>query len=319
MAQSKTIFDQTAISAIRANLLPFNTKVPLITSESTELLSYLDFYQLPEPHRELKLRIGKIESDHQSVVATSWTPKHANGSVIIVHGYMDHTGLFRHLIEHLIQCQLNVICFDLPGHGLSAGAPGFVSDYAEYVSALEKVIAVSQSMFDGPVQAIGQSMGGAILLKHLMAQNHGQQYPFTRVNLLAPLLEPHGWSLKRRLFLLTKGFRQFSKRQFRPSSYDQAFLQFVKQQDPFQPKLVPMAWVAALDKWIMEFNAFGGSDRPINLIQGSGDKTLNWQHNLQQFQHRLSRLEVQLIEQANHHLVNEIGPLRQQIFAALKL
>ena len=319
MGQSTAIFDQSTISAIRKNLLPFNAKLPLVTSANTELLQYLNFYQLPQPHRELKLRIGTVESDQQSVVAISWAPKHANGSVIVVHGYMDHTGLFRHLIDHLLQCQLNVICFDLPGHGLSTGQPGFISDYSDYVSALDHVIAASRSLFDGPLQAIGQSMGGAILLKQLMAQNSPSQYPFTRINLLAPLLEPHGWPIKRRLFLLTKGFRKSSKRQFRPSSYDQTFLQFVKQQDPFQPRTVPMAWVGALDKWINEFNAFEGSDRPINLIQGSGDKTLNWQYNLQQFQHKLSGLEVQLIAQANHHLVNEIEPLRQEIFAALQL
>ena len=319
MGQSTAIFDQSTIAAIRKNLLPFNAKVPLVTSANTELLQYLNFYQLPQPHRELKLRIGTVESDQQSVVAISWAPKHANGSVIVVHGYMDHTGLFRHLIDHLLQCQLNVICFDLPGHGLSTGQPGFISDYCDYVSALDQVLAASRSLFGGALQAIGQSMGGSILLKHLMAQNSLSPYPFTRVNLLAPLLEPLGWSIKRRLFLLTKSFLKSSKRKFRPSSYDQTFLQFVKQQDPFQPRTVPMAWVGALDKWINEFNAFEGSDRPINLIQGSGDKTLNWQYNLQQFQHKLSGLEVELIAQANHHLVNEIEPLRQEIFAALKL
>jgi alpha-beta hydrolase superfamily lysophospholipase len=319
MGQSTAIFDQSTISAIRKNLLPFNAKLPLVTSANTELLQYLNFYQLPQPHRELKLRIGTVESDQQSVVAISWAPKHANGSVIVVHGYMDHTGLFRHLIDHLLQCQLNVICFDLPGHGLSTGQPGFISDYSDYVSALDHVIAASRSLFDGPLQAIGQSMGGAILLKHMMAQHSPSQYPFTRINLLAPLLEPRGWSIKRRLFLLTKSFLKSSKRKFRSSSYDQTFLQFVKQQDPFQPRTVPMAWVGALNKWINEFNAFEGSDRPINLIQGSGDKTLNWQYNLQQFQQKLSGLEVQLIAQANHHLVNEIEPLRQEIFAALKL
>ena len=164
-----------------------------------------------------------------------------------------------------------------------------------------------------------ETPGGAILLKHLMQQGAETHYPFNKLNLLAPLLEPRSWTIKRCLFLLTKHFRQSSKRVFRPSSFDQEFLDFVQDRDYFQPRTVPMAWVAALSNWIVEFKQFAGTDRPINLIQGSGDKTLNWQYNLEQFKSKLSGLEVQIIADANHHMVNEIEPLRREIFAALRL
>ena len=319
MGQSTDTFDQSSIVALRKNLPPFCAEMPVASQSNTSLLQYLNYYQLPIPLGELKLRAGTINVQQQPVVTMSWTPQNARGSVIVVHGYMDHTGLFNHLIEHLLNCQLNVICFDLPGHGLSAGQPGFILDYADYVSALNAVISASQTMFEGPLQAIGQSMGGAILLKHLMQRDAEPDYPFSKLNLLAPLLEPRSWTIKRCLFLLTKHFRQSSKRVFRPSSFDQEFLDFVQHQDCFQPRTVPMAWVAALSKWIVEFKQFAGTDRPINLIQGSGDKTLNWQYNLEQFKSKLSRLEVQIITDANHHLVNEIEPLRRKIFAAIKL
>jgi alpha-beta hydrolase superfamily lysophospholipase len=319
MGQSTDTFDQSSIVALRKNLPPFCAEMPLVSQSNTQLLQYLNYYQLPIPPRQLKLRAGTINVQQQPVVTMSWTPQNARGSVIVVHGYMDHTGLFNHLIEHLLNCQLNVICFDMPGHGLSAGQPGFVLDYADYVSALNCVISASQAMFEGPLQAIGQSMGGAILLKHLMQQDAETHYPFDKLNLLAPLLEPRSWTIKRCLFLLTKHFLQSSKRVFRPSSFDQEFLDFVQHRDYFQPRTVPMAWVAALSNWIVEFKQFAGTDRPINLIQGSGDKTLNWQYNLEQFKSKLSGLEVQIIADANHHMVNEIEPLRREIFAALRL
>ncbi len=319
MGQSPDTFDRASIAALQKNLPSFCAEMSLVDQSNTQLLQYLNYYQLPIPLGELKLRAGTINVQQQPVVIMSWTPQNAVGSVIVVHGYMDHTGLFNHLIEHLLNCRLNVICFDLPGHGLSAGQPGFILDYADYVSALNAVIRVSQTMFDGPLQAIGQSMGGAILLKHLMQQGAGNNYPFSKLNLLAPLLEPQSWAIKRCLFLLTKNFLQSSKRVFRPSSFDQEFLDFVQQRDYFQPRTVPMAWVAALSNWIGEFKKFSGTDREINLIQGSGDKTLNWQYNLEQFKSKLSGLKVQIIADANHHMVNEIEPLRRQIFAALKL
>lgn len=327
MGPSRATFDQSAITALRENLPPLSAETAFVDPADTALRQYLDFYQLPIPRRGLNLRTGVINlqqtEQKQAIVSMCWMPENPVGSVIVVHGYMDHMGLFNHLIEHLLEHRLNVICFDLPGHGLSMGQPGFILDYAEYVGALNGVITISQAMFDLPLQAIGQSMGGAVLVKHLINFSSEESYPFTRLNLLAPLLRPRGWGLNRLLFRLVRLFSSSSKRVFRPSSFDLAFLDFVKNSDPFQPRTVPMAWVAALDKWIKEFSRFRADDQfidtQINLIQGSGDKTLAWQDNLTQFKHRLPGLQVQIIAEANHHLVNEIEPLRREIFAALKL
>jgi alpha-beta hydrolase superfamily lysophospholipase len=327
MGQSRPAFDQPTITALREKLPPLSAETAFVDPTDTAIRQYLDFYQLPIPCGELRLRAGVINlqqtTQQQAIATLCWMPENPVGSVIVVHGYMDHTGLFNHLIEYLLQHRLNVICFDLPGHGLSTGQPGFILDYTDYVRALDGVIDVSQAMFDLPLQAVGQSMGGAVLLKHLINFSADKIYPFTRLNLLAPLLRPTGWGLNRWLFRLVRLFSSSSKRVFRPSSFDLDFLAFVKHSDPFQPRRVPMAWVAALDQWIREFGRFNADDqfigKQINLIQGSGDKTLAWQTNLAQFKRQLPELQVQIIAGANHHLVNEIEPLRQEIFAALTL
>jgi len=46
---------------------------------------------------------------------------------------------------------------------------------------------------------------------------------------------------------------------------------------------------------------------------------LNWKVNLRVFKEKIPALKVHLIDDANHHLVNEIKPLRDKIFAALEL
>ena len=120
---------------------------------------------------------------------------------------MDHIGLFNHLIQHLLERQLNVVCFDLPGHGLSTGRPGYILDYGEYVGVLELVINISREMFSAPLHAVGQSMGGAVLLKHLI--RHKKDYPFASLNLFAPLLFPRGWNINRWLHLLSKPFTDY--------------------------------------------------------------------------------------------------------------
>jgi alpha-beta hydrolase superfamily lysophospholipase len=319
MGQPSATLDQSVIATLQSKLPPFSAEMPWVDHSNSALLQYLDFYQLPIPLASLKLRAGTLTLRQQTLTTMAWEPEHAVGSVIVVHGYMDHTGLFNHLIKHLLEHRLNVICFDLPGHGLSTGQPGFILDYADYVSALNAVIQVSQTMYPQPLHGIGQSMGGAILLKHLLGSGNKKSYPFASLNLFAPLLQPAGWPLKRLLYQLTKGFRKSVKRVFRPSSFDKEFLAFVRDRDPFQPRAVPTAWVGALDSWVKEFKQCDGSDFPINLIQGSGDKTLDWAYNLNLFKKKLSGLDVQIIADANHHMVNEIEPMRRDIFAALQL
>ena len=231
---------------------------------------------------------------------------------------MDHVGLYNHLIEHLLQQQLTVVCFDLIGHGLSSGDPGSINDFGQYVAQLEQVISLTKEHFPGPTHGIGQSMGGAILLKHLINQTDHQQYPFSSLNLLAPLLQPWAWKQSRRMYFLSRLFIKSIKRVFRPSSHDRDFLTFLRTRDPLQPRSVPLKWVGAMNNWVSEFERAPANDFAINLIQGDSDKTLDWVHNLKAFNQKFSALSVTMIATGNHHLVNEKEDLRAQIFGALK-
>jgi len=312
--------DQSVIEKLRHNLPLFDLSLLDLSTGATEdadLQQYLRFYQLPLPSPNLTVCAGHLEVGDNQIVTLAWQPTKAIGTVIIVHGYMDHIGLFNHLIQHLLERQLNVVCFDLPGHGLSTGRPGYILDYGEYVGVLESVINVSREKFSAPLHAVGQSMGGAILLKHLIG--HKTDYPFASLNLFAPLLFPRGWSINRWLHLLSKPFLNTSKRVYRESSWDKDFLTFVRDCDPLQASRLPLAWVGALKKWIKEFRKSEGSNLKINLIQGDADKTLDWKTNLVEFKGKFPALKVHMIKGGNHHLVNEIKPLREEIFAALEL
>ena len=222
-------------------MLKANTPIELLTD-------YLQFYQLPLPTRNLKLTAGTSE-DHQTVIM-SWEPTKSLGAVIIVHGYMDHTGLYGHLIRHLFGRQLTVVCLDLKGHGLSSGAACSITDFSDYVTQVKSVITLCQAHFAGPLHGIGQSMGGSVLMKHCLNQSAHNAYPFTSLTLLAPLLQPADWKKNRRLYYFSRWFVKSIKRVFRPSSRDIEFLAFLREQDPLQPTRVPLDWVGAMDQWI---------------------------------------------------------------------
>jgi alpha-beta hydrolase superfamily lysophospholipase len=249
----------------------------------------------------------------------SWEPTKSLGTVIIVHGYMDHTGLYGHLIRHLLGRQLSVVCLDLKGHGLSSGTACSITDFGDYVAQVQSVIVLCQAHFDGPLHGIGQSMGGSVLMKHCLNQSAHNAYPFTSLTLLAPLLKPADWEKNRRLYYFSRWFVKSIKRVFRPSSWDIEFLAFLREQDPLQPTRVPLDWVGAMDQWISEFAQAKKVDYPVHIIQGDNDKTLDWKYNLSQFRLTFNALQVTIIKRANHHLVNEEKTLRESIFAKIEL
>ena len=309
--------DLTTITALRDGLPLFNKTTYTRSSSGDNLYQYLNFYQLPLPTDRLTLHTGTTEDGQ--IALMSWEPATSVGTVLIVHGYMDHIGLYGHLIRALLSRQLTVLCFDAKGHGLSAGKPCSISHFSEYVDRLTEIVGIAQEHFTGPLHGIGQSMGGAVLIKHLINHSPTTSYPFATLNLLAPLLQPWGWKQSRRLYHLTRWFLKSIKRVFRASSWDQDFLDFLRTQDPLQPRKVPTDWVGAMDQWISEFHHSPKNDYPVHIIQGNHDKTLDWEYNLARFKDKLPSASMTMIEQANHHLVNESEPLRKKIFSALKL
>jgi alpha-beta hydrolase superfamily lysophospholipase len=280
---------------------------------------YLDFYNLPASQSQCHISTGTISVNQQSLFCAAWQPANAVGTALLVHGYMDHVGLYGHLINFILSHKIAVVCFDLPGHGLSEGKTAYIDDFAEYTDVLERLIELCQQQFPGPLYGLGQSMGGAILLKHLINFSDQSNYPFKSLNLLAPLLHPKAWKTTRPFIPLIKPFKNSVKRVFRASSYDQKFLDFLRDHDPLQILTIPVAWLSAVDKWVREFESSPASNFPVTLIQGDADKTLDWHYNVKTFKSKLPHMQLRMINRANHHMVNEIEPLRREIFQAIAL
>jgi len=310
--------DIQTISELKKNLAAFD---PCASQQqpSVALQAYLNFYNLPTPHDQLSLTTGTILVNQSPIFVATWQPPNPAGTALVVHGYMDHLGLYRHLIDFLIGHNLTVVCFDLPGHGLSAGKTAFIEDFADYTAVLGSLIGLCQQHFPAPLHALGQSMGGAVLLKYLINSRSAIDDPFKTINLLTPLLHPKAWSTRRRLLPLIKPFCKSLKRVFDHCSHDRNFLNFHRHKDPLQARAIPIPWLVAMDEWAREFEASEGSDFPINLIQGDVDKTLDWKYNLGVFKQKLPNINLHMIEHVGHHMVNEIQPLRSKIFAAIEL
>lgn len=294
---------------LRASLQSLDACQPL----SAQAQAYQRFYGLDLP---VASRLGRFQVGAYEVVSQVWWPEQPVATMFLFHGFYDHMGLYRHVIEWALARQFVVIACDLPGHGLSSGERASIDDFAVYQAVMEGLFEQARSLaLPQPWHLFGQSTGGAIVIDHLL--NHGAQSPAQgRVILLSPLVRPRSWGWSILSYYLLRPFVTGIARRFSENSHDLGFLSFL-QADPLQPLRLPTAWVGALARWIKRLEAAPSSSRRPLIVQGQQDMTVDWRHNLQVICGKFDQPEVLMLPEARHHLANETANFRQQYFAFL--
>lgn len=299
---------------LRASLRPLAAP-PLPLSDEARAYQHhygLDFSQ----HGAVQCRLGRFLCDGLELVAQLWSPARPKASLILLHGYYDHMGLYRHVIDWALGENFAVLACDLPGHGLSAGPRASIDDFATYQRTLQCLFAEADSLdLPQPWHLCGQSTGGAILLDFLLL---GEARPETgRTILLAPLVRPRAWTLSKLSYHLIGPFKSAIPRRFSENSGDAEFLDFLRNRDPLQPRSLPTAWVGALARWIPRIEKAPRSlQRPV-IVQGEADMTVDWRHNLQVLEDKFNAPEILRLPVARHHLANECAEIRREYFAFL--
>ncbi len=277
--------------------------------------AYLNHYGLAAlgEGRGLRHFLGAKKCQGYTIACQYWLPKAPVGTAFVVHGYFDHSGLYGHLFEYLLSKDLAVVAFDLPGHGLSDGERVSIASFDHYVEVFDDILDYATGHLPQPWHGIGQSTGGAIVLKHLLAENPYKP-TFGKIALLAPLLHPYRWRGNRLIYALAHRFLPHIKRHFTENSGNAGFVKFVTEQDPLQARHIPLEWIGAMKRWTKEFHNLPNNDFPLKIIQGDLDKTLDWRYNLKQFRRKLPKAEIYMVSGGHHHLVNETSDLRRQAF-----
>jgi alpha-beta hydrolase superfamily lysophospholipase len=301
--------------ALRNSLQPLSAAQPL----SAEGLAYQRFYILDRLGLERPLRtwLGRMDVGGYEIVGQVWIPDRPVATLFLMHGFYDHMGLFRHLIEWALSMDFAVISCDLPGHGLSSGPRASINDFAEYQGVLQRLFEEASALqLPTPWHLCGQSTGGAILIDHLL--NHGVESPAQgQVILLAPLVRPRAWGWSRLSYYLLNPFVTGIARRFSENTNAPAFLPFLLA-DPLQPQRLPTAWVGALARWIKRIESAPSSPRSPIIIQGEADMTVDWSHNLGVLSEKFSQPRILMLSDARHHLANEIPELRAQYLAFIE-
>lgn len=261
---------------------------------------------------------GWFEAPGYQLAAHVFLPPAPRCTLFILHGYLDHSGLYRHLIRDALQQGAAVFIFDLPGHGFSSGGRIDIPDFADYQMVLDAALAQYGPELPSPFYALGQSTGGAILMDHVLsACARGDRPAFARVLLLAPLLRPAQWQRIRFGYWLMHRLQSSVPRVFRTNSSDEAFLRFVREQDPLQARRVPMGWIGALRRWVTHMRAQPSCDFPVLLVQGEKDTTVDWRGNVDYVRTHFRVVHEAILPQASHQLANEREDLRAPVHVAL--
>ncbi|WP_434679041.1 alpha/beta hydrolase [Pseudomonas sp. R1-18] len=299
---------------LRASLLPLNAQDPLTEPGQ----AYQRFYDLASVggDRLIYSWLGRLDVDGYEIVGQVWLPEKPVATMFLFHGFYDHMGLYRHVIDWALAQGFAVISCDLPGHGLSSGSRASINDFAEYQAVLQRLMNEAEALkLPHPWHLCGQSTGGAIVIDHLL--HRGADSPAQgKVILLSPLVRPRAWGWSRLSYYALKPFVKGIARRFTENSNAPAFLPFLLA-DPLQPRRLPTAWVGALAQWIVRIERAPACARSPIIIQGDADMTVDWLHNLTILKAKFREPEILILDQARHHLANESPELRARYFEFL--
>lgn len=253
--------------------------------------------------------LGRVSVADYDLALQLWRPAQPRATLLILHGYYDHMGLYRHLIEWALDQQFAVLALDLPGHGLSSGERASIGCFLSYQAALDAVFTQAGCWdLPAPWHVLGQSTGAGILVDRLL---HGQvPEQLGETILMAPLVRPRQWLLSQMSLRVLGGVVRQLGRRFTENSTDADFLEFVRLRDPLQPTVLPVAWVQALDAWIPRIEQAQRSAYSPLIIQGQDDSTVDWQHNMTVLADKFAEPQWLYLPGARHHLANEQASTR---------
>ncbi|UCZ51553.1 alpha/beta hydrolase [Bacillus shivajii] len=272
------------------------------------LQSYLAFYHFSVQFID-EYRCGTIKVNGKKQFLQLFLKENPKDTVFFVHGYLDHSGGLSRTVNHLLEENYQVVMLDLPGHGFSEGEEGRISNFENYVLAVENGYEyIKETLKIDEVAGLGHSTGAAILF-HASTE---RKVNLSRLILVAPLYLPYRWNVFKGFLLLLGKFVSKKKRSFKKNSDDFFYQNFIKN-DPLQVKILQADWLVALEKWQGEIVNCPKGRMPTYLLQGTKDTTVEWKRNITFYQEKCDDFQAVLFEGGRHQLLNERIEIRHHV------
>ncbi len=95
-------------------------------------------------------------------------PSRGDVALTIVHGYAEHAGRYLGFAAWLAERGVDVVAFDLRGHGKSPGRRGHIPRFSDYLGDLKALIYVAlRELSPKGLHLLGHSLGGLIVARYL--------------------------------------------------------------------------------------------------------------------------------------------------------
>lgn len=277
--------------------------------EFTSQDEYLSFYGI----KTSVLSSYQKELLEEKTTIHIFEPEHCRKTVLLLHGYFDHTGSFKHIINHFLSIGYRVVGYDLEGHGLSTGNRGEIQDFNDYVQMFRKILSYCKERNFEPSILIAHSTGAAICTQYLL-QYRGQ---FEKIIYLAPLVRVVNWYYVLASSKIVPKFKRELTRNFSENSGDLDYLDFAKK-DPLQCRNISVPWVLAMVKWNKKVEVLPPSTQEIYIIQGTMDKTVDWRYNVEFLRKKFPFAQIALVTDARHQIMNEEAKIRNVVFRLIE-
>ena len=283
-------------------------------------LSYYSFYGFAKL-AEYKIAIKRLPTAVGRTVIQQFQQKNGSrGTVIIVHGYMDHSALYRQLVMDRLDSGWDVLIYDKLGHGLSDGARYEIDNFARYALQLDAVLTflAGQTGQSSHWQLIGQSTGAAVIMEHVFNPKMTSFVQLKQRILLAPLVRCRQFYWVKLQYQLMRLLLSKIKRSFSCNSHDPEFLQLIRYRDPFTCQYMKVCWVGAMLQWEKKYLLQSPSELALLIVQGDDDGTVDWRYNTAAINKQFPNAELVVVPGARHQLVNEAAQWRNKVFNAIE-
>ncbi len=308
----ETFFDTTANftlldrQTIIASFEPYDGSH--LETLSDEMKRYLQYYGLNSDH---PMSLGTVSVDTFDIALLSFRPETATETMVLFHGYLDNSGVNSAIQNYLLELGYAVVLVDLPGHGLSSGNRGDITDFEVYGDVTEAVVTALESEDLGEkIHVMGHSTGCALIQEQLRVR--GKTWSGETI-FIAPLVRSAFWGLSKWSIGLAIPFSETLNRLYRESSHNEEFLAFLKIESMRIEKM-PIQWGTSLHRWNPILENADLPDVKITVIQGTNDGTVAWRHNLKWFEEAFPQAKIHRIEDGRHHLLNEGEPYRSEVY-----
>ena len=271
---------------------------------------YFAHYGLDGDWCDAEHLFGSFESAGFKLAAHLYKPAQYAATVLLFHGYLNHTGQFRNLIRFLLENGFAVAVYDFPGHGLSSGQTAAIDSFDQYVQTTQDFLKLLHRYLGGPFHAVGFSTGAAILVE-MMLENIADD--FEKIVLAAPLIHWTAYEQSKGTYKVYTQFTDKIARFHRKNSSDKKYLIFNKTQDYLHAKHLSLKWVKALFDWNDKIEPMAACNRETLILQGDKDGTVDWHYNIDLIGKKFPNATIQMIPGANHELFNEAPEYKQQV------